>query len=113
MLYLNHYKMDWTSGKIERLETIFLHDPDRRVPFRIVHEDTQKRYLTGSDFDTEGFQIIADSFWIGDEFGPYILKGRQNRQDLGRVRDGRRWQAGALAGQLGSGNAGRAGRDLH
>ena len=34
----------------------------------------QKRYLTGADFDTEGFQIIGDTFWIGDEFGPYILK---------------------------------------
>ena len=44
------------------------------MPFRIVHEDTAKRYLTGADFDTEGFQIIGDTFWIGDEFGPYVLK---------------------------------------
>jgi hypothetical protein len=74
MLYLNRYKIDWISGKIERQETMFLHDPDKKVPFRIVHEDTAKRYLTGSDFDTEGFQIIGDTFWIGDEFGPYVLK---------------------------------------
>jgi hypothetical protein len=78
MLYLNRYKMDWAGGKIELLETIFLHDPDRRVPFRIVHEDTERRYLTGSDFDTEGFQIIGDTFWIGDEFGPII--GRYRRR---------------------------------
>ena len=74
MLYLNRHKIDWTSGKVERQETVFLHDPDKKVPFRIVHEDTAKRYLTGADFDTEGFQIIGDHFWIGDEFGPYILK---------------------------------------
>ena len=74
MLYLNRHKIDWASGKIERQETIFLHDPDKKVPFRIVHEDTAKRYLTGADFDTEGFQIIGDTFWIGDEFGPYVLK---------------------------------------
>ena len=74
MLYLNRHKIDWASGSIERQETIFLHDPDRKVPFRIVHEDTAKRYLTGADFDTEGFQSIGDKFWIGDEFGPYILK---------------------------------------
>ena len=74
MLYLNRHKIDWATGKIERQETIFLHDPDKKVPFRIVHEDTAKRYLTGADFDTEGFQIIGDTFWIGDEFGPYILK---------------------------------------
>lgn len=83
MLYLNRYKMDWAGGKIEQQETIFLHDPDKKVPFRIVHEDTQKRYLTGSDFDTEGFQIIGDTFWIGDEFGPYILKADKTGKILG------------------------------
>jgi hypothetical protein len=74
MLYLNRHKIDWASGKVERQETIFLHDPDKKVPFRIVHEDSAKRYLTGADFDTEGFQIIGDHFWIGEEFGPYIIK---------------------------------------
>jgi len=52
------------------LNTVFLHDPDRKVPFRIVHEGSDKRYLTGSDFDLEGFQLIQGKFWIGDEFGP-------------------------------------------
>lgn len=51
MLYLNHYKVDFKSGKFNRLNTIFLHDPDKKVPFRIVHEGTKQRYLTGSDFD--------------------------------------------------------------
>ncbi|CCD98832.1 esterase-like activity of phytase family protein [Bradyrhizobium sp. STM 3809] len=82
MLYLNRYKIDWANGKVERLETIFLHDPDRKVPFRIVHEDTAKRYLTGSDFDTEGFQIIGDTLWIGDEFGPYIIKADKSGKVL-------------------------------
>ncbi|MEZ5822668.1 MAG: esterase-like activity of phytase family protein [Xanthobacteraceae bacterium] len=74
MLYLNRYRIDWASGKVERQETMFLHDPDRKIPFRILHEDSAKRYLTGADFDVEGFQIIGDTFWIGDEFGPYVLK---------------------------------------
>ncbi|NVN87941.1 MAG: esterase-like activity of phytase family protein [Rhodopseudomonas sp.] len=74
MLYLNRHKIDWASGKVERQETVFLRDPDKKVPFRIVHEDTGPRYLTGADFDTEGFQIIGENFWIGEEFGPYILK---------------------------------------
>src|SRR3954462_338039 len=26
MLYLNRYKIDWATGKIERQETVFLHD---------------------------------------------------------------------------------------
>ena len=74
MLYLNRYAVDFKSGQFKQLETIFLHDPDKKVPFRIVHEGTNKRYLTGSDFDTESFQIIGDTLWIGDEFGPYLIK---------------------------------------
>lgn len=74
MLYLNHWTIDWAKGDWKNLGTVFLHDPDKKVPFRIVHEGTDKRYLTGSDFDTEGFQIIGDTLWIGDEFGPYIIK---------------------------------------
>ena len=53
MLYLNHYKVDFQSGKFQRTATVFLHDPDKKVPFRIVHEGTGQRYLTSSDFDTE------------------------------------------------------------
>ncbi len=74
MLYLNRYSVDFKSGHLKRLETVFLHDPDRKVPFRIVHEGSQQRYLTGSDFDTESFQIAGGALWIGDEFGPYLIK---------------------------------------
>ena len=74
MLYLNRYSMDFKVGTMTRLETIFLHDPDKKVPFRIVHEGTKTRYLTGSDFDTESFQFAGDALWIGDELGPFLIK---------------------------------------
>ncbi|OAK63433.1 glycerophosphodiester phosphodiesterase [Variovorax paradoxus] len=74
MLYLNHYKVDFKSGKFNRLDTIFLHDPDKKVPFRIVQEGTRQRYLTGSDFDPESFQFAGGALWIGDEFGPFLIK---------------------------------------
>ena len=74
MLYLNRWRMNWATGNAENLGTIFLHDPDRKVPFRIVQEDTAKRYLTGADFDIEGFQFIGDKLWIGGEFGPYVIR---------------------------------------
>ena len=74
MLYLNQYKIDFKSGEWKRLKTVFLHDPDKKVPFRIVHEGTTKRYLTGSDFDLEGFQFAGGALWFGDEFGPYLIK---------------------------------------
>ncbi|MBS1229452.1 MAG: hypothetical protein H6R17_2729 [Proteobacteria bacterium] len=74
MLYLNHYTVDFKSGRFKRLETVFLSDPDKKVPFRIVHEGTKQRFLTGSDFDTESFQFAGGSLWIGDEFGPFLIK---------------------------------------
>ena len=74
MLYLNRYAIDFKAGSMKRLETIFLHDPDKKVPFRIVHEGTKKRYLTGSDFDTESFQFAGGAIWIGDELGPFLIK---------------------------------------
>ncbi len=74
MLYLSHYNIDFKNGKFEPLNTVFLHDPDKKVPFHIVNENTDKRYLTGSDFDPESFQIIHDHIWIGDEFGPMLIQ---------------------------------------
>lgn len=81
-LFLSQYRMNWIAGQVERLKTVFLHDPDRKVPFRIVHEGTEKRYLTGADFDLEGFQIIGDRFWIGEEFGPYLIEADLNGKVL-------------------------------
>lgn len=74
MLFLRNVRVDWDKGTIETAKAIFLHDPDKKVPFRVAHEGTDKRYLTGADFDIEGFQIIGDKIWIGDEFGPYLLR---------------------------------------
>ncbi|MET0744145.1 MAG: esterase-like activity of phytase family protein [Microvirga sp.] len=74
MLYLNHYRIDWATGAVERLETVFLKDPDRKVPFRIANEATETRYLTGQDFDPESFQLVGDAIWIGEEFGPYLIR---------------------------------------
>ncbi|HVR53842.1 MAG TPA: esterase-like activity of phytase family protein [Pseudorhodoferax sp.] len=74
MLYLNHYAVDFKSGQFERKKTVFLHDPDRKVPFRIVQEGSDKRYLTGADFDPESFQFAGGSLWIGEEFGPYLIQ---------------------------------------
>ncbi|KXG86345.1 esterase-like activity of phytase family protein [Agrobacterium bohemicum] len=74
MLMLHHLSFDWTAGKVKALETVFLSDPDKKAPFPIVMEGSDKRYLTGADFDVESIQPVADGFWVGEEFGPYILK---------------------------------------
>ncbi|HSI39992.1 MAG TPA: esterase-like activity of phytase family protein [Xanthobacteraceae bacterium] len=74
MLYLNRYAIDWQAGTMARVETVFLRDPDKKIPFRIVQEDSAARYLTGADLDLESFQIVGDTLWIGEEFGPYLIK---------------------------------------
>jgi len=78
MLMFHHVRPDWKSGGVKRLQTVFLHDPDKKVPFLIVNEGTSKRYLTGADFDIESMQFIGDHVWFGDELGPYLVK--TNRQ---------------------------------
>ncbi|MDP5238404.1 esterase-like activity of phytase family protein [Uliginosibacterium sp. 31-16] len=83
MLYLNHYRLDFAHGTTRHLGTIFLHDPDKKVPFRIVHEGTSKRYLTGADFDTESFQFAGGALWIGDELGPWLIKADLKGKVLG------------------------------
>ncbi|SMO38300.1 esterase-like activity of phytase family protein [Paracoccus laeviglucosivorans] len=74
MLFFHRMAPDFETGKVERLETIFLRDPDHKVPFRIAYEGTEARYLTGADFDPESIQFLNGEIWIGDEFGPYVIR---------------------------------------
>lgn len=73
MLMFHRLKIDFAAGKIERQETVFLHDPDKKIPFLLVNEATDKRYLTGADFDLESIQPVGDTIWFGEEFGPYLI----------------------------------------
>lgn len=82
MLHLSHYTADFQSGQFSRQKTIFLHDPDKKVPFRITQEGTDKRYLTGADFDPESFQFAGGALWIGEEFGPFLIKADLNGKVL-------------------------------
>ena len=80
LLRIYSVRPDWRTaegarpGGVEVGRVIQLSDPDRRVPFQIVNEGTTDRLLTGADFDPESFVAAADgTFWIGEEFGPYLL----------------------------------------
>jgi glycerophosphoryl diester phosphodiesterase len=62
------------SGQVKILRHITLTDPRHRIGFPIVNEDTRDRQLTGDDLDIESVQRAKDgSFWIGDEFGPFLI----------------------------------------
>jgi hypothetical protein len=71
---------DWETahgggdGSVEILGAINLRDPNHQIPFKLINEGTEQRYLTGGDFDVESFRIDRrGTLWFGDEFGPFLL----------------------------------------
>jgi hypothetical protein len=106
------YRMDLglgTSGTPQVLETVLLSDPRKYVPWKTVCDptvgtdlppfsfnvlptsipaacgtDPAARLLTGFDFDPESIEIARDgTFWIGDEFGPFLLHADRHGRLLG------------------------------
>jgi glycerophosphoryl diester phosphodiesterase len=74
LLRLYHVTPRWQTGQIEVGEFLSLRDPDHRIDFPIVNDATPDRLLTGADFDVESVVRAKDgSFWIGEEFGPFLL----------------------------------------
>ena len=74
LLFFHIARPDFGAGRIAIDRTVFLSDPNRIVPFRIAMEASDARYLTGGDFDPESIQVIGDTVWIGEEFGPYLIR---------------------------------------
>ena len=69
------------SGAVQVGQFIEFRDPFGVIGFPIVNEGTPGRLLTGGDIDPESLQRGRNGdFWMGDEFGPWILhfdsKGR-------------------------------------
>jgi hypothetical protein len=87
---------DPTGARV--LETVVLHDPDRRIPWTIICDQASgtplpdfsfnvlppappacgsepgTRILTGFDLDPESFVRAPDgTFWISEEFGPFLV----------------------------------------
>jgi hypothetical protein len=66
-------KLDWTNGRVGVEKTTFPQgsEPRRAVPHR--QRASKERYLTGSDFDIESIQPVGGTYWLGDEFGPWLI----------------------------------------
>jgi hypothetical protein len=78
MLRIYRLGVEWGSGasagSVALVSFVQLADPDRKLPFPIVRAATAERWLTGADLDPESMVRMADgSFWLGDEFGPFLL----------------------------------------
>lgn len=62
------------AGSVAVGDFIQFRDPLQRILFPIVNEATTDRLLTGGDIDPESLQRGRNGdFWVGDEFGPWIL----------------------------------------
>jgi len=71
VLRIHRVAPDYGSRTVDVLGGINLTDPTGYVPFALTRPD---RVLTGSDFDVESIQRVKDgTYWLGDEFGPYLL----------------------------------------
>lgn len=78
LLRVYRLAVEWGStasgGRVSVHSFVQLADPDRRLPFPITREATTERWLTGADLDPESLVHMDDGrFWIGDEFGPFLL----------------------------------------
>jgi hypothetical protein len=71
VLRIQRVAPDYGNHTVDVVGGINLTDPNSLVPFALTRPD---RVLTGSDFDVESIQRAKDgTYWIGDEFGPYLL----------------------------------------
>jgi hypothetical protein len=62
---------DFGGKSVDVVGGINLTDPRGLVPWALTRPD---RVLTGADFDVESIVKTDDGgYWIGDEFGPYLL----------------------------------------
>lgn len=71
LLRVHRVEPDTRTGKTTVVGGFDLSDPDHHVPFALTRAD---RVLTGADFDVESITRLADgTYWMGDEFGPFLL----------------------------------------
>jgi len=63
-----------TDSRTALQAVIELSDPAKFFPWRLTDESEPERLLTGADADPESLVAMPDdTFWIGDEFGPWLM----------------------------------------
>ncbi|MBB4917394.1 esterase-like activity of phytase family protein [Streptosporangium saharense] len=71
LLRVHRIRPDFRRGTVRVLGGFDLSDPEGRVTWPLTRPD---RKLTGADFDVESIVRSGDgTYWIGDEFGPFLL----------------------------------------
>jgi glycerophosphoryl diester phosphodiesterase len=63
-----------TDSRMALQGVVELSDPAKFFPWRLTDENDPERPMTGADADPESLVAMPDdTFWIGDEFGPWLL----------------------------------------
>lgn len=63
-----------TDSRTALQAVVELSDPAKFFPWRLTDENDPERPMTGADADPESLVTMSDdTFWIGDEFGPWLL----------------------------------------
>jgi glycerophosphoryl diester phosphodiesterase len=63
-----------TDSRMALQAVVELSDPAKFFPWRLAQENEPERLLTGFDADPESLVAMPDdTFWIGDEIGPWLL----------------------------------------
>ncbi|USX51790.1 esterase-like activity of phytase family protein [Lentzea sp. HUAS12] len=71
LLRIHRIAPDFAKGTVDVLGGVTLTDPHGHIPFPLTRQD---RVITGADLDVESVTRGADgTYWMGDEFGPYLL----------------------------------------
>ncbi|GGN14916.1 glycerophosphoryl diester phosphodiesterase [Lentzea pudingi] len=71
LLRIHRIAPDFAKNTVDVLGGITLTDPNGHISFPLTRPD---RVITGADIDIESVTRGADgSYWMGDEFGPYLL----------------------------------------
>jgi len=71
VLRIHRIAPNFRTGQVDVVGGINLTDPAGHLSFPLTRPD---RVLTGADFDPESILRAADgTYWIGDEFGPFLL----------------------------------------
>jgi hypothetical protein len=98
---LRVYAVKPHRGDVEIQGAIHLRDPNHRIPFELVNEATEQRYLTGGDFDIESFRIDRrGTLWFGDEFRPVPPPHRRHREGAREADPAPRRALAGLPGRL-------------
>ncbi len=84
-LAIHRVRADWTQGRIKSVGSLFLRDPDQKLPFPLQNTATRERFLTGADLNPESLQAVGKELWVGDDYGPYIVRFDLTGKALGLI----------------------------